>query len=88
MINPLRRACDRVAAMLGYVPAHLLARARQSRAVALRQVCAERRRRSAAIDHAQALELVLGQLEAEVRELRRVADKVRPQPKVEVRDGA
>jgi hypothetical protein len=70
--------CDRVAAFFGYVPAVRLARARKSRAVALRQVCAERRRRSAAIDHAQALELVLGQLEAEVRELRRTASRMAP----------
>lgn len=70
--------CDRLAAFFGYVPADRLDRARATRAVALRQAQEQRERRIASDIRASELELVMAQLEAEIAELRRVADKVRP----------
>ena len=69
--------CDRIAAFFGYLPAARVARARQSRAVALRQAAHERQRRIVAVSRACELEQVMAQLEAEVADLRRTADRVR-----------
>ena len=69
--------CDRIAAFFGYVPAARIERARQSRAVALRQAAHERQRRISAVSRACELEQAMAQLEAEVADLRRTADRVR-----------
>ena len=69
--------CDRIAALFGYLPAARLERARQSRAMALRQAAHERQRRFAALGRAQELEAAMHALEAEVADLRRTADRVR-----------
>jgi len=76
-VTALFTLCDRVAAFFGYLPADRLNRARATRAVALRQAQEQRERRIASDIRASELELVMAQLEAEVRELRRTADKVR-----------
>lgn len=77
MITLLFRACDRIAAFFGYVPASRLDRARRARAIALRQAATHRERGARAVDRECELERTLRQLEAEVIELRRTADKVR-----------
>lgn len=69
--------CDRIAALFGYLPAAGVERARQSRAVALRQAAHERQRRFAALSRAEQLEQAMAQLEAKVADLRRTADRVR-----------
>lgn len=69
--------CDRIAAFFGYLPAARVERARQSRAVALRHAAHERQRRFAALSRAEQLEQAMAQLEAEVADLRRAADRVR-----------
>lgn len=69
--------CDRIAAFFGYLPAARVERARQSRAVALRQAAHERQRRFAALSRAEQLEQAMAQLETEVADLRRTADRVR-----------
>lgn len=69
--------CDRIAAFFGYVPAQTLTRARQARAVALRQAQEQRERRLAAVSRASELERTMAELEAEVAELQRTADRVR-----------
>lgn len=77
MISALFMACDRIAAFFGYVPAQTLTRARQARAVALRQAQEQRERRLAAVSRASELERTMAELEAEVAELQRTADRVR-----------
>ena len=77
MISALFMACDRIAAFFGYVPAQTLTRARQARAIALRQAQEHRERRIASDIRASELEQVMAALEAEVAELRRTADRVR-----------
>lgn len=76
-MNALFALCGRIAAFCGYLPAARIERARQSRAVALRQAAHERQRRISAVSRASELEQAMAQLEAEVADLRRMADRVR-----------
>ena len=77
MISALFMACDRIAAFFGYLPATRIERARQSSAVALRQAAHERQHRIASDIRASELERTMAELEAEVADLRRTADRVR-----------
>lgn len=76
-MSALFALCDRIAAFFGYVPAARVQRARQSRAVAFRHAAHERQRRFVAVSRASELEQAMAQLEAEVADLRRTADRVR-----------
>lgn len=74
----LSAICDRIAAFLGYVPAARVERAFQDEVAAFELAAHERQRRFAALSRAQELEAAMHALEAEVADLRRAADRVRP----------